>query len=318
MTAPSTGLVVGLALLAADATIELGFVTSMVSYLHAGAPSGAFVVNNGPGTYVMAGKPLHMLVDQGHTSNGAAGTALVLIGIVGTLALVGRWRYPGKALTRFLYYFWLVAQVPALLLTLAALAYVFAVTNKHKNQTIDQSVFSGSSTGSSGGSTVYPLDQWTPQNWFAAVLAQLDLADPNLRSDLTMHLHIMRGWQYNLIPMLLLQIAETALAFMDFMRWRRSGGGALGSSFGHGGHGAINRGSHGSSNTYDNGNDYNTAREKYSGDYNNNNSGIVNHGNVNQGYNSVHQGGYENNNSQGYVNNNNQGYSNAPQFVHQQ
>ncbi|ERS96968.1 uncharacterized protein SPSK_02689 [Sporothrix schenckii 1099-18] len=225
MSAPSVALVVALALLTADGVIELGFITSMVSYLHAGAPSGTLVVNTPPGTapgqastYEIKGKPLGMLVNQGHTSNGAAGSAIVLIGIVGALALYARAKLPGRPLTKFLYGAWMVFQVPTFLLTLSALGYTFAVTNKHRGQTIDQTVAYATQPGP------YALDQWTPQNWFAAVLDQLDLADPAVAADLARHLRIMRGWQYNLILLFLVQLAETVLALVDWWAWRQNGG----------------------------------------------------------------------------------------------
>lgn len=227
MTARRIALIISVALLTADAVIELSYITSMVSYLHSGAPSGTFVVNT-PATYVanagaastyeIKGKPLHMLVNQGHTSNGAAGSAVVLIGIIGGFALFARDRFPGRWLTKFLYGFWMVMQVPTLLLTIAALGYTFAVTNKHRGQVISQTVAYSTQPGP------YALDEWTPQNWFAAVLSQLDLADADLVHDLSKHLRVMRGWQYNLIPLFLLQLAETVLAIVDWRAWRQNGG----------------------------------------------------------------------------------------------
>ncbi|CAK7201624.1 hypothetical protein SEUCBS139899_004333 [Sporothrix eucalyptigena] len=218
MAAPSTALVAALALLVADATIELGFITSMVAYLHAGTPSGTLVINTPAGvgsspTYLLKGKPLHVVINQGHTSNGAAGSAIVLIGIIGTLALLLRAKAPANRLGRGLYYFWMGLQIPTLLLTITALAYTFSAVHAHRGQVIDQAVAYKTQPGP------YALDSWTPQNWFPAVL-ELDLADASVRSDLAKHLRIMRGWQFNLIPLFLLQLAETILAFVDFRIWR--------------------------------------------------------------------------------------------------
>ncbi|CAK7235718.1 hypothetical protein SCUCBS95973_009361 [Sporothrix curviconia] len=241
MTVPSTALVVALALLVADATIELGFITSMVAYLHAGAPSGTFVVNTPPAlqaatadaapTYLLPGKPVHVVINEGHASNGAAGSALVLIGVVGTVALVLRHRAPGSRWGRALYYVWMLGlQVPTLLLTLVALAYTMSAVRAHRGQTIDQAVAYANSNANSNANTTQPapyaVDSWTPQNWFAAVL-QLDLADAGLRSNLAMHLRIMRGWQYNLIALFVVQLLETVVAFVDFRAWRemRASGG---------------------------------------------------------------------------------------------
>ena len=220
MTTPPKALLLAIGLLAADATIEMGFVTSMVSWLHSGAPSGAYTVNTpssiaaAPSTYQISGLALNMLVDQGHTSNGAAGTALVLIGILGSLALLARTRFPGSTLGRLVYYLWMGIQIPALFLTIGALGYVFAVTNKHKGQAIDEAA-AITMTGP------YSLDQWTPQNWFHAV-RRLDLASSSLRSDIDFHYRIMLGWQYNLIPLFLLQLVETVVAVRDFLAWRKT------------------------------------------------------------------------------------------------
>ncbi|EFX01909.1 hypothetical protein CMQ_4980 [Grosmannia clavigera kw1407] len=228
MATPTTFLAIALGLLAIDAAIELGFVTSMVAFLHSGAPSGVYEVrsSSSTSTYNISGVPLRLLVNQGHTSNGAAGTALVLICIVGVIALTGRRlllspssRKGGVSATlaAVLYYVWVALQIPALLLTVGALGYVFTVTHRHSGQTIDQNV---AAQIHDAATQKYPLDSWTPQSWFSAVTEQLTFVDPGLRANLIRHLRIMRGWQYNLIPLFLLQLAETIAAILDFRHWR--------------------------------------------------------------------------------------------------
>ncbi|KAI0177192.1 hypothetical protein BJ166DRAFT_17542 [Pestalotiopsis sp. NC0098] len=196
--------------------IELSFVSSMVGWLHRTASKGFHFIYDGS-TYPLAGTPLNFLVNQGHTSNGAAGTAFILIGLGGILALWIRSRTPyrKRSFARYIYYLWLALQVPALLLTVGALGYVFSVTNAREGQAIDQAL-----AANLGGSP-YPQGSWAPQNWFAAV-SKLDLAGGQ-RGDVLSHLRVMRGWQYNLIPFFLIQLAETILAFLDFAKWRRSG-----------------------------------------------------------------------------------------------
>lgn len=69
-----------------DGLIEVGFVGSMVGFLHDRA--GKFFTIDAPnGTFDLHGKPVGLLGDQGHTSNGAAGTAVVLVGILGLLTI---------------------------------------------------------------------------------------------------------------------------------------------------------------------------------------------------------------------------------------
>lgn len=79
-------LFVALPTLMADGLIEVGLVGSMVGFLHDRA--GKFFTIDAPsGSFDLHGKPKGLLVDQGHTSNGAAGTAVVLVGILGFLTL---------------------------------------------------------------------------------------------------------------------------------------------------------------------------------------------------------------------------------------
>ncbi len=78
---------VALVLLMIDSAIELALVSSMVGYLHrSGANKYPFALDNGTIVQVNA-KPAGLLLNEGHTSNGAAGTALVLICFGGFLVL---------------------------------------------------------------------------------------------------------------------------------------------------------------------------------------------------------------------------------------
>ncbi len=84
-------LFVALVLLMIDGVIEVGFVGSMVGYLHHCHGDVPYAIN-GPvagQTFQLFPKPKGLVVNQGHTSNGAAGTAVVLIGIGGCIVL---WR----------------------------------------------------------------------------------------------------------------------------------------------------------------------------------------------------------------------------------
>jgi hypothetical protein len=62
-------------------------VSSMVAFLHSSG-RGPFGVASPDGSpFPMAGQPANLVVNQGHTSNAAGGTALVLVGFGGILAL---------------------------------------------------------------------------------------------------------------------------------------------------------------------------------------------------------------------------------------
>ncbi|KAI8964527.1 hypothetical protein F5Y11DRAFT_315923 [Daldinia sp. FL1419] len=216
MSRLSLALKLAVGLLMVDSAIELAFVSSMVAWLHRTASKGFDFHYNGS-TYHIAGEPVHLMADQGHTSNGAAGTAFVLIGLGGIVAfLLRHWSQNKQTglgnFARSIYYLWVSLNVPAFLLTTGALAYVFAVTNPHEGQTIDVPLVT-----TLDGSR-YPLEYWTPQNWFSAIL-QLDVVDA--RDDIESHLRVMRGWQYNLIPMFIVQLGVTILAVWEFFGWRR-------------------------------------------------------------------------------------------------
>ncbi|EFY93770.1 hypothetical protein J3459_006590 [Metarhizium acridum] len=211
-------LYVALGAVMADSIIELAFVTNMVSWLHSTA-SGTFSIESNGTTFDLIGVPRNLLVDQGHSSNGAAGTAFVIVGLGGVLALWLQSRpiHWGNKLNNLIYRTWLVFTVLGTVFTLATLAYVFAVTNSHEGQVIDVGL------ASALVDTRYPRDTWTPQGWFEAVL-RLDLASASARKDVVQHLRIMHGWQYNLIPMFLLQLILTVLAVLDAhdaRRWKK-------------------------------------------------------------------------------------------------
>lgn len=99
MAATGIALKVGIALLMVDSIIELSFLSSMVSWLHWRAGQ-TFAISYDGAVYNLPGKPLNLEVNQGHTSNGAAGTAFILVGLGGILALWLRTR-PGFASSAF-------------------------------------------------------------------------------------------------------------------------------------------------------------------------------------------------------------------------
>ncbi|KAI0015063.1 hypothetical protein F4780DRAFT_118342 [Xylariomycetidae sp. FL0641] len=207
-TAVPLALKLALALLMVDALLELGFISSTVYYLNNVATQRDYLIpsTSSSDPVHLSGVPAALLVDQGHTSNGAAGTAFVLVGLGGILALLLRPR------ARALYYLWTALTVPAFLLTTGALAYVFAVCNAHAGQRIDV----GLAQATDGP---YPAHTWTPQGWFGAVLA---LHPVGRTDEVRMRLAVMHGWQYNLIPLFLAQLALTALALREGLRFRRA------------------------------------------------------------------------------------------------
>jgi len=200
-----------LAVLMIDCLLEVGFIGSTVGFLH---KDGLYQIVGGK---LLDAKPVGMMVNQGHTSNGAAGTALILVGLLGLLVLGGR-GFIERKFPRYLipiYTFWVVISVLSFLLTFAALIYVFVVCHQTSGQTIDINNPS-LTTGAH-----YPLDKWTPQTWYTAVL-QLQFVNQSDRDNVTNHLHLMNGWKWNLIPIFILELVALVLIIMEYMKVRQA------------------------------------------------------------------------------------------------
>jgi hypothetical protein len=207
-----------LALYAADGIISLSFLSTMVAWLQRSGGAGPFTVNNGGGTFRMPGEPLNLMTNHGHVTNGAGGTAVVLIGFGGIIALISehksRKKY-GKSSTLFLA--WAVCVVLSWLLTLSALIYTFVLQNQTSSQTISLEAAARAAPAK------YPLDSWTPESWYNAMLA-LPLADDSVRGVIAYNLRIMRGWRYNLIALFLVGFVLMVLVVAEVLRGRKSRG----------------------------------------------------------------------------------------------
>jgi hypothetical protein len=83
-----------LPILMIDSLLEVGFIGSTVGYLHKD-PIFSIVGSQGSTLHLLA-KPKNLSLNQGHTSNGAAGTALILVGLLGLLVLSCRGRLERK------------------------------------------------------------------------------------------------------------------------------------------------------------------------------------------------------------------------------
>ena len=224
MALTTTILLITMALLMVDGIIELAFISSMVSWIHRRA-GGDFIVNYNGSEFPLHGKPAGETADHGHTSNGAAGTAFIVIGLGGFLALFLRHRQLRRSrtlhgFTKFLYYFWLVMTVLSAMLAVAALVFTFVITYEHMGQTIDLELASSLDNRPYPNYVAYPEQTWTPENWFSAVL-DLELAFGHDRSDIALHLTLMKGWRWNLIPLSVLGIVVAVLAFVEKMQLSR-------------------------------------------------------------------------------------------------
>ena len=112
-----------------------------------------------------------------------------------------------------IYLTWTIFTLISALLTLAALIYTFVVTHQTNNQSINLA------TAAANNDLPYPLDSWTPENWYKAVL-KLSFVDPSEKNSIRTNVHLMEGWRWNLIPLFLLGVAVCALAFLNLIKER--------------------------------------------------------------------------------------------------
>ncbi|KAK8092815.1 hypothetical protein PG999_014402 [Apiospora kogelbergensis] len=230
------GLELALGLLICSALIEVGLISTTLGWLrNSPATGGGFHFYDGttPDSpqYTLSARPAHFLTAPAYVALAAGGGALVLVGACGFVAFWARRRHlrlyhrhsyhlrrTSSGASRALlgaYEGWVALQAPLLLLTAAALGYVFDVTSARAGQAIRVDA----AMRASNGSQAYPLDSWTPQSWFPAVLA-LDLVES--RGDVRAAVGIMRGWFWNLCPLLVCQAVVAGLALLEMVQWRRA------------------------------------------------------------------------------------------------
>jgi hypothetical protein len=232
-------------LLSVDAAVSLGLVSSMVAFLH-GHGQGPFTVAPPDGSpFLLFGEPANLVTDQGHTTNAAGGTALVLVGLGGIIAL-WRERFTRKKVSKLppltltlplpplpirkrtnqhspqkwdrtsrLFYIWSLIVLLSFLLTMTALIYTFAETTMTSGQAIDLSVAQANPPPAR-----YPDGRWTPENWYAAVL-DLPLASANQRRVIGGNLGLMRAWRWNIVALFVLGFVLVVLVALEVWRVRR-------------------------------------------------------------------------------------------------
>jgi hypothetical protein len=217
-TPPKWLLPTSLIVLMINAIIEQAFISSMVAWLHRFAGGEFNVESARQEFYTLHGKPEHLLLNQGHTTNAAAGTAFVYIGLGGFLAIWLRSSAERMSkhtvLTASIYRLWLVGTVLSCILTLSALIYVFVITSRHFGQTIDETVAAALQNRPYPHQVAYPLLEWTPENWYTAVL-KLNLLDQHDAVEIGHHLTVMKAWRWNLIPLLVLNVWVAGVAIAE-------------------------------------------------------------------------------------------------------
>ena len=199
----------------------------MVGYLHrSGANEYPFNYQGSIAAYTIHSKPVGLLLNEGHTANGAAGSGIIFslagLGLAWSVRR-GRRRDNGGKASTLLFSFAILMSVYFIFVT-AALAYVFWLTRSTSGQAIDKAL--AASLNGAGPAAAYPLDQWTPENWFKAML-DLPLSDPTDISYVRGWLRVIEGWKWNLIPMMLVSCVVAVVSWGSVREDRRiaSGGG---------------------------------------------------------------------------------------------
>ncbi|KAK5660769.1 hypothetical protein OQA88_12135 [Cercophora sp. LCS_1] len=207
-----------LGLYVADGIISLSFLSSMVAWLQKSGGAGPFTISYPEGsTFLMSGEPEKLLTNHGHVTNGAGGTAVVLVGFGGLIALLlenkSRNKY-GKSSGAFTA--WTVMVILSTLLTLTALIYTFVLQSKTGKQVIDLAEALRTAFPAK-----YDVDSWTPENWYKEVL-NLPLTNAWERRWISYNLRIMRGWKYNLIALFVVGFILSTLVIVEQLRIRKS------------------------------------------------------------------------------------------------
>jgi hypothetical protein len=100
------------------------------------------------------------------------------------------------------------------LFTLAAAIALNALIDVHDHQSIDFAL-----VAEVGPGVEYPLDSWTLPGFYAAVKGLV--ADGNRVRTIEAHLRTMMGWRWNLVPLLVLQVVLSVLAWVELAQWTR-------------------------------------------------------------------------------------------------
>ena len=84
---PLLSLAILVPILMVDAIIELSLISSMVAFIEGRGAKPWEALDNDGNTFDFPAHPENLVVDQGHTSNGAAGTAFILVGFGGLVVM---------------------------------------------------------------------------------------------------------------------------------------------------------------------------------------------------------------------------------------
>jgi hypothetical protein len=217
MMHPSWIFFVPCVILSALSVVELGIVSSIVSYIHLQGPNVYHILSS-EYSFPLDAIPAHLHLDAGHVSNAAAGLGFFL-GLSGMFIALQERRYVSVSKsdqhTRPILgifsnvYFLQLSRIKAfgtsfitfstfilfavfeLLLSFAALVYNFVDFNQTAGFTI--------SLAREEIGQHYSENEWAPRTWFSAVLG-LPLESESTKNEIKNHLQIMEISQWMLVP----------------------------------------------------------------------------------------------------------------------
>ncbi|KAK4889994.1 hypothetical protein LTR49_028757, partial [Elasticomyces elasticus] len=195
---------------ALDAVLEVVFVASMVIWVRK-PPSRTVMVDTYDGTVTLSEHPRRLLAFPGHIANAAAVITLLTAGL-GVAALFSTRSGPmyrthsknvlqGRSATqRRIYGLWRNSCIIASLMTLIALTATFTLHGALTQQSIQIADIPRERTDMK--TSLYPQGIWTPEHWLTAVsqLSRLT-GEPYLHASHA-YLRLIRGYRWNLIPLL--------------------------------------------------------------------------------------------------------------------
>lgn len=108
-----------------------------------------------------------------------------------------------------------VLLILSTLLTLSAFIYTFVVTYQTWDQTISIPI-----AIQQAPSQPYPLDSWTPETWYRAVL-RLSIVDSSVAHSLRFHNREMAAWRWWILPYLLVNAFALACTVVHTLKERK-------------------------------------------------------------------------------------------------
>jgi len=204
-------------LLSCLGVVELGLVSSIVSYIHLQGPQ-VWRISSEQYNFPLDRIPAHLHLNAGHVSNAAAGLGFFL-GLLG-MYIAFRERHHQSQKTAFgtptpIFAIFTTFAILEFLLAMAALIFSFVYDNMTDNNTISLA------RASQEIGQHYTEHNWAPATWFTAVLA-LPLASQSDRDVITSHIDVMKASKWMLVPIYIVAFAVMVAGILGFRQNRRA------------------------------------------------------------------------------------------------